>query len=147
MCLISINSLLQALFMCAAVSNSYNVYNNNYLFVILLTQTFAILFTPFAQATRLVRYICIAEIFKPRLFSSHAHNGCNMFSTSVVKIQYFSLFLILFNIKTTRSVLFYYYRFHGLRLATIQRNANSLQPGSSNVHATYTCSFYAYEKE
>ena len=64
--------------MCATVSNLYNVYNNNYnnnclldillclqsfykqqhLFVIVLTQLFAILLT--------------AEIFKPWLFSSHA---------------------------------------------------------------------------
>ena len=48
MYLVSINSLLYALFMYATVSNSYNIYNNNYLFVIHLTELFAILFTPIA---------------------------------------------------------------------------------------------------
>ena len=33
--------------MCATVYNSYNISNNNYLFVILLTQLFAILLTSF----------------------------------------------------------------------------------------------------
>ena len=51
------------------------VAKQQHLFVILLTQLFAILHTPFAKgskATTLVRSICIAQIFKPRPQSSNA---------------------------------------------------------------------------
>ena len=51
-------SLLHTLFISPTVSNLYNVYNNNYLFDILLTKLLAILLT--------------IEIFKPQLFCSHA---------------------------------------------------------------------------
>ena len=52
-------SLLHKLFMGLTISNLYNNnYNNNCLFYILLIQLFAFLLT--------------MEIFKPRLFSSHA---------------------------------------------------------------------------
>ena len=42
------------------------------MFDILLTKIFAILLTTCLKATTLVRYICIAEIFKPQMFSLHA---------------------------------------------------------------------------
>ena len=67
MCLVSLYYPHYLMYHCVS-----KLYNNNYSLVILLSQLFAILFTTFLQAPKLVRQICIPKIFKTRLFSTHA---------------------------------------------------------------------------
>ena len=64
-CLISVKLFIVHSVLCATI---FNLFNNNYLFVILLCSH------PFAQATTLVRDICVLEIFKPRLFALNARH-------------------------------------------------------------------------
>ena len=86
MLLVSIKLFIVRTIFCATV---FNLYNNKYLFDILLCLQI------FQQPTTLVRQICIVEIFKQRQFSSHKTDCITTDLSSALTVNTISLSTVL----------------------------------------------------